>query len=150
MNRFNVLVLIAVAITVTPVWGAKSLKLKDLPPAVQKTVTEQLKGGEIKNIAKETENGVTQYEVETMLKGKHRDFNVDDKGTLLVVEDEATLDSFPPAAKMAIVKAMNGAKGGKFELVTKGGKTLYEAEFKNKAGKNQAVLVTAEGDEVKD
>ena len=150
MNRLKCLVVTALALTGMSMAEAKSLKLKDLPAPVQKTVAEQAKGAVIKNIAKETEKGVTQYEVETLLNGKHRDFNVDDKGVLLVVEEEATLDSFPAAAKAAIVKAMDGAKGGKFELVMKGGKTLYEAEFKNKAGKNQAVLVSADGAEIKD
>ena len=51
--------------------------MKDLPAAVQKTVSDNLNGGEIRNIGKETEHGVTQYEVETTLNGKHRDFNVD-------------------------------------------------------------------------
>ena len=64
--------------------SAASLQLKNLPPAVQKTVQHTLKGGEIKNISKETEKGVTQYEIESMLNGKHRDFNVDSKGALLV------------------------------------------------------------------
>ena len=150
MNRMLHFVLSAAALAGMSLAEAKSLKVKDLPAAVQKTVTEQAKGAEIKNIAKETEKGVTMFEVETILNGKHRDFNVAADGTLLVVEDEASLDSFPAAAKAAIEKAMAGAKGGKFETVTKGGKTLYEAEFKNKAGKKQAVLVTAEGAEVKD
>ena len=38
----------------------KSLALKDLPPAVQKTIQAEVKGGEIKNIGKETEDGVAQ------------------------------------------------------------------------------------------
>ena len=59
--------------------AVKSLQVKDLPAAVQKTVQDTLKGAEIKNISKEVEKGVTQYEVETILKGKHRDFNVDAK-----------------------------------------------------------------------
>jgi len=43
------------------------LTLKDLPPAVQKTVQDTAKGAEIKNISKETEKGVSQFEVETIL-----------------------------------------------------------------------------------
>ena len=82
----------------------KKLTLKDLPAAVQATVTENAKGAEIKNIGKETEHGVAQYEVETMLNGKHRDFNVDTKGKLLLVEEETTLDAIPAAAKAAILK----------------------------------------------
>jgi hypothetical protein len=60
----------------------KSLQLKDLPGAVQKTVGANLNGGEIKNIAKEKEDGVEQYEVESVLKGKSRDFN----GSLGIIE----------------------------------------------------------------
>ena len=46
---------------------AKKLELKDLPPAVQKTIQDESKGAEIKNIGKESEHGVVQYEVETTL-----------------------------------------------------------------------------------
>src|ERR1035437_1632032 len=73
----------------------KTLALKDVAPAVQKTIQAELKGGEIKSIGKETEHGVAQYEVETMLNGKHRDFNVDTKGKLLLCEKRAANDSIP-------------------------------------------------------
>src|SRR5204863_9688526 len=82
----------------------KGLQLKDLPTTVQKTVQDNLKGGEIKNISKEKEDGVEQYEVESVLSGKTRDFNVDAKGKLLVVEVETTIDAIPAPAKTAIQK----------------------------------------------
>ena len=88
----------------------KTLALKDLAPAVQKTIQAELKGGEIKSIGKETEHGVAQYEVETMLNGKHRDFNVDTKGKLLLVEEETSIDSIPAAAKAAILKKVGDGK----------------------------------------
>jgi hypothetical protein len=130
--------------------AAKSLAVKDLPPAVQKTVQEQAKGAEIKNISKETEKGVTQYEVETLVNGKHRDFNVDTKGVLVVVEEETAIDSLPAAAKAAIQKKMGDGKLGMVETVTKGSATLYEAAYTTKAGKKQAVLVKPDGTETKD
>jgi len=129
---------------------AKSLQLKDLPAPVQKTVQDTLKGGEIKNISKEVEKGVTQYEVESMLNGKHRDFNVDSKGKLIVVEEEVAVDSIPAAAKAAIEKKAAGGKLGMVEIVTKDGVVLYEAAFTSKAGKKGAVLVKADGTETKD
>ena len=49
--------------------AAGKLELKDLPPAVRKTVEEQTKGATIKGIAKEKEKGKTVYEVETMGNG---------------------------------------------------------------------------------
>ena len=131
--------------------GAASLQLKDLPAAVQKTVQDTLKGGEIKNISKEVEKGVTQYEVETMLNGKHRDFNVDAKGKLVVVEEEVDLDGIPAAAKVAIEKKAAGGKVGMVETVNKSDViTLYEASYTSKAGKKGAVLVKADGTETKD
>src|ERR1022692_4759871 len=91
---------------------ALPISVKDLPTAVQKTVQEQTKGAEIKNISKETEKGVTQYEVETMVNGEHRDFNVDTKGGLVVVEEETAIDSIPAAAKAAIEKKVGAGKLG--------------------------------------
>ena len=129
---------------------AASLQLKDLPAAAQKTVQETLKGAQIKSISKETEKGVTQYEVETMLNGKHRDFEVDSKGKLLVVEEETDIATIPAAAKAAIEKKAAGGKIGTVELFLRGGETMYEAAYTTKNGKKHEVLVKADGTETKD
>src|SRR5260370_39038257 len=100
----NLLTLFAIAALAFA--AEKSLQVKDLPPAVQKTVQDTLKGAEIKNIGKEVEKGVTQYEVESILNGKHRDFNVDSKGTLIVVEAEVAIDSCPAATKDPIMTTL--------------------------------------------
>lgn len=63
----------AVALTlpfVVSAFAEGTLALKDLPHAMQKTVLEHLKGGEIKAISKEREGGITQYEVEFMFERK--------------------------------------------------------------------------------
>ena len=145
---------VTIPLAITALCGAAfaaKLTVKDLPAAVQKTVNDNLKGGEIKSIDKETEHGVTQYEVETMLSGKHRDFNVDAKGALLVVEEEATLDSIPAAAKAAILKKVGDGKLRTVETVTKPrNETMYEAAWTSKAGKKSEVLVKADGAETKE
>jgi uncharacterized membrane protein YkoI len=130
-------------------WAA-SLQLKDLPAAVQKTVGDTLKGGQIRSISKEVEKGVTQYEVETMLNGKHRDFEVDAKGKLLVVEEETDIATIPAAAKAAIEKKSGGGKIGMVELFMRNGETLYEASYTSKNGKKHEVLVRADGAETKE
>ena len=128
----------------------KSLALKSLPAAAQKTINDNLKGGEIKNIGKETEGGVAQYEIETMLKGKHRDFNVDTKGNLVVIEEETGIDSIPAAAKAAIMKKVGTGKLGMVETLQKpGGEMEYEASYTTKTGKRAEVLVKADGAETK-
>jgi hypothetical protein len=147
--KMALLVLSVMAAMVCPV-SAKGLQLKDLPAAVQKTVQDTLQGGEIRNISKEVEKGVTQYEVESVRNGKHRDFNVDVKGMLLVVEEEVDLAGIPAAAKAAIEKKAAGGKIGMVESVTQGGAVLYEAAFTSKSGKKGSVLVKADGTETKD
>jgi len=129
----------------------KSLQLKDLPAGVQKTVQDNLKGGEIKNIDKEKEDGVEQYEVESVLNGKSRDFNVDAKGNLLLVEEATTIDAIPAAAKAGILKKVADGKLSTVETFTKTGQPMmYEAGYTDKAGKKHEVLVKADGTETKE
>jgi len=130
--------------------AAAALQVKDLPPAVQKTIQDQTKGAEIKGLSKETENGKTAYEVETMVNGKHRDFIVDAKGAVTEVEVETSLDSIPDPAKAAIQKKAAGGKIGLVETMTRGGATFYEAAYTSKDGKKHAVLVKPDGTETKD
>jgi hypothetical protein len=129
----------------------KSLQLKDLPAGVQKTVQDNLKGGEIKNIGKEKEDGMEQYEVESVLNGKSRDFNVDVKGNLLLVEEATTIDAIPAAAKAGILKKVADGKLSKVETFTKTGQPMmYEAGYTDKTGKKHEVLVKADGTETKE
>jgi Na+-transporting NADH:ubiquinone oxidoreductase subunit NqrC len=148
--KATVRVILSLAVAGAFAMAAKSLAVKDLPAAVQKTVQEQAKGAEIKNISKETEKGVTQYEVETIVNGKHRDFNVDTKGGLVVVEEETSIDSIPAAAKAAILKTVADGKLGMIETMTKGSATMYEAAYTTKSGKKHEVLVRPDGTETKD
>ena len=129
---------------------SKKLELKNLPPAVQRTIRDESKGAEIRHIGKETEHGAAQYEVETMLNGKHRDFEVDMKGTLLVVEEETTFEAIPAAAKAAILKKVADGKLGMVELFKRRGETMYEAAYRSKGGKKHEVLVKADGTETKE
>jgi uncharacterized membrane protein YkoI len=80
-----------------------------------------------------------------MSNGKHRDFEVDSKGNLLVVEEETTVDSIPAPAKAAILKKVGGGKLGMVELFIKGSETVYEAAYTSKDGKKHEVLVKYDG-----
>jgi hypothetical protein len=129
----------------------KALQLKDLPASVQKTVQETLKGGAIKNIAKEKEGGIEQYEIESTLNGQSRDFNVAVDGRLLVVEEATTLDAIPTAAKAAIQRKAAGGTVATVETFSKPGKpVLFEAVYKDAKGKRHEVHVAADGKDVKD
>ena len=148
MRTITALTVIA-GLSISAVFAQKKLTLKDFPAEAQKTIQAELKGAEIKNIGKETEKGVTQYEVETVLNGKHRNFNVDARGKLLVVEEETMLDAIPAAAKAAILKKVGTEQLGMVELFMRGGETMYEAAYTSKDGKKREVLVKADGTETK-
>jgi uncharacterized membrane protein YkoI len=143
--RAPVILMALMGLCVSAALTEKNLALQDLPPAVRKTIQAELQGGRIKGIHKETEHGVAQYEVESMLNGKHRDFNVDTQGALLLVEEETTLDSVPATAQAAIRKKVADGKITMVELYIRRGETLYEAGYTSKNGKKHEVLVNASG-----
>ena len=122
-----------------------TMKLSDLPPAVQATVKEQTKTAKIVSIGKETEKGKTMYEVESMVNGKSRDLMVDTAGKLVSVEEETTLDAIPAAAREAILKKAGNAKIKKVEILTQGTSVSYEASYTGKLGKTAEVGVNADG-----
>jgi tRNA(Ser,Leu) C12 N-acetylase TAN1 len=129
----------------------KKVELKDLPPAVQKAVAEQTKNAELKGLSKETEKGVTSYEIETVANGRHRDVTVDAKGNVTSIEEETPLDSIPAAAKAAIEKKVATGKIGMVEAVSKGNTiSFYEAQYTTKAGKKMEVAVKADGSPAKE
>jgi uncharacterized membrane protein YkoI len=150
MTRTFTIILAIAALGGAAAAAEKQLQMKDLPPAVQKTVQEQTKGAEIKGLSKETEKGVTSYEVETVVNGKHRDFLVNVKGAVTEVEDETAIDSIPAAARAAIEKKAAGGKITRVEIMTRGSATFYEAGYTSKDGKKHEVLVKPDGTETKD
>ena len=125
--------------------GAETaVKMKDLPPAVQKAVTELTKGDQIKGLSKEVEKGHTMFEVETTLNGKSRDLLIDATGALVSVEEPVAIDAVPLAAKATMEKLAAGGKIKSVESVTKGQVVTYEAVIV-KGLKKSEVVVAADG-----
>ena len=122
----------------------KPVKMKDLPPAVQRTVQEQSKGATIRGLSTEVEHGKTIYEVEMTVNGHGKDVSMDASGAVIEVEEEVALGSIPAAARAAIVKAAAGGKIAKVEKVTGGKEVAYEAALR-KDGKRSEVRVSADG-----
>ena len=92
-----------------------------------------------------------QYEVESVLNGKSRDFNVDSKGALLVMEEGTTIDAIPAAAKASILKIVGAGRLDMIETFTKTGlPMMYEASYADKNGKRHEVLVKADGRQTKE
>jgi hypothetical protein len=120
--------------------GEKAVKLRDLPPAVQKAMEQETKGAVVKGYAQETEDGKVFYEVETKRDGVARDVTFDTSGTVVAVEEEVALASIPAAARAAIEKGAAGGKIGIVEKVTEGGRVKYEAHVSRGLKKSEVVV----------
>ncbi len=144
----------AVAIVAVSSTGASaqegSSKLQVLPAAIRQAVEKETRGdgvkpsAVIKNVSKETENGKTVYEVETIVNGRTRDMVFAADGAVLVVEEQASLDSIPEAARRAIEKRAVGGRITTVELVKTGSTVTYEA-IVVAGGKKTEVVVNADG-----
>ena len=141
--RFT-LPLLAVFAVITAGAAEKSLKLQDLPPAVQKALAAETGGAELVSLSSEKEKGKTVYEAETKINGHTRDITFDASGAILDLEEEVALASIPAAARTAIEKKASGAKIEKVEKVTQGAAISYEASVLRN-GRRQEFSVSPEG-----
>ena len=143
------IIVLSLLFTCLGVAAEKKIKMKDLPPAVRKTVEDLGKTSTIVGLAKEVEDGKTMYEAETKVNGKTRDLTIDAEGKIVMSEDEVAIDSIPAPARAAIEKEAAGGKITLVEKVTKGADVKYEAAITPKSGKKKEVSFGADGSAVK-
>ena len=130
--------------------GEKSVKLGDLPAAVQKTVREQSKGGKVAGLAIEVENGKTSYEAELKIKGQGKDIVIDENGVVREVEERTELSALPAAAVMQLKKSAGKGKIVRVEAISKdGAPAVYEALVKT-GGVKSEITVAADGKLISD
>ena len=125
-----------------PAAADMKVQFKDLPAAVKATVEAETSGATLKGLSKEKEKGKTVYELETLVNGRTRDLMIDSAGKVYVVEEQLDVDKAP-----APVKAALEAKGKilVLESVVENGKTRYEGQVQNKAGKKVAIELNPDG-----
>jgi uncharacterized membrane protein YkoI len=123
----------------------QSVKMKDLPAAVQKTVQEQSKGATVRGLSKEVENGKTYYEVSLKVSGHNKDVLIDSTGAVVEIEEEVALASLPPAVRATIEKNAGKGKIVNVESITKNNALeAYEAHVRT-AGKESEIKVAPDG-----
>jgi len=122
-----------------------SVKMKDLPEAVRKTVQQQSKGAIIRGLAKEVEDGKTFYEAELTVNGHNKDVLIDPTGAVVEIEEQVALSSLPAEVKATVRKAAGKGKITAVESITKSN-TLeaYEAHVST-AGKKSEIKVAPNG-----
>lgn len=137
MRQVKTLIALSISLILLPAVGSwaradeKRVKMKQLPKAVQQTVRAQSKGGRIREISRETENGNTYYEIELFINGRKRDVLIDSTGAVVEVEEEVSFDSLPQAVRAGIENHSEGGKVVFVESITRNDAVVaYEAQIK--------------------
>lgn len=114
-----------------------------MPAAVEAAFKKAYPNATIKNVSKEKEDGVEQYEIESVDGGHRRDLNYKPDGTLISYEEEITEAMVPPAVVSAIKAKYPKATFSTTEKLFKDGTMSYEIGLKN--AKAKEVTLTADG-----
>jgi hypothetical protein len=122
----------------------KAVDLKILPPAVLKAFQAAYPKAVIKGAAKEVENGVTQYEVESVDGTLNRDLLYLADGKVVEIEETTAPENLPAPVKQTLARDYTGAKVLKVEILTKGTTKAYELSLELK-GKKLSVTFDAQG-----
>jgi uncharacterized membrane protein YkoI len=122
----------------------KAVDLKVLPPAVLKAFKAAYPNAVIKGASKEVENGVTQYEVESVDGKLNRDLLYLGDGKVIEIEETVAPENLPDPVKQTLAKDYAGAKVLKAEILTKDGAKSYELSLELK-GKKFGVTIDALG-----
>lgn len=117
--------------------GEEEVPLKDVPRAVLDAVKARFPGAELKEAAKETEEGRTVYEVSLKHRGKGVDVSARPDGTIVEVETELATKDLPAAVAAAVKAKYPGAVVKRAEEIV--------AIDGGKETKNYEVLLTTGG-----
>jgi len=141
------------------------IALKDLPGPARETVLKEAAGAKVTEVEKVVAGDRVTYEAEWKADGKEIEIRVSPAGKVLqreVEEDddddedgdhehgreddevEVSLDQVPAAVKATILKEAAGHKIEEIERETRGGRTVYEAEWKAD-GKEIEIKVAPDG-----
>jgi len=109
-----------------------AVDLKVLPEAVLTAFKTAYPNAVIKGASKEVENGVTQYEVESMDGTLARDLLYAPDGKPIEIEEAVAAADLPAAVKATLAKDYPGYEIDKAEFLTKGAVKQYELTLKPK------------------
>jgi hypothetical protein len=124
--------------------AAAGVDLKVLPPAVLDAFQKAYPKAVIRGASKETEKGVTYYEVESVDGKMNRDLLYTADGKTVEIEETVVPGALPSAVLKSLDKAYPGCKIVKAEDLTKGGQKLFELQIVVK-GKTMGVTLDPTG-----
>jgi len=109
-----------------------AVDLKILPPSVLNAFKMAYPNAVIKGTSKETEKGVTYFEVESVDGKMNRDLLYSADGKAVEVEEVIVPGALPPAVLHALAKAYPGYEIFKAEDLVKGGQKYFELQIQVK------------------
>lgn len=121
-----------------------SASLNEVPAAVRERIQSVVAGGKVEEISRESEDGVTVYEVEYEVSGTDRAATILEDGTLVEEETELTEAQLPAPVRHAVSKAATDWKIGEVSQVNAKGQTFYEVDVRS-GGAKQELKVAADG-----
>jgi hypothetical protein len=138
LGLFIWVVLLAFAGSIPALAGEEKITRKNVPPAVLKSFDQAYPHAKVKAYARETENGVTYYELETIEGKTHRDILYTEDGTAVEIEEAVTMSALPEAVAKSFAKESPTSKPSKIEKVTKG--TVVTYDFTMGKGRSELVI----------
>jgi hypothetical protein len=104
----------------------KKISTTDLPAPVLSAFQKSYPGASINGVSRESEEGKTFYEIESVEGAVHRDILYAPDGTMVELEESMVEAELPAAVKATLAKKEFTGTVEKVEKVTKGKETTYE------------------------
>lgn len=121
--------------------GAKTYTIAtELPAAVKDAFKKSYPKATIRGTAKETEDGKTVYEVESVENGKARDLMYNADGTVTSIEEEMNAADLPAPVTAALKKLYPKATITVAEKTTEGKTIQYDLQLKGAAVKSVSFM----------
>lgn len=149
-----------VLLTISPnIFGQETkIKEKDLPPAVAKAFHSEYPNAKILGTAKETEKGVTYFEIESKDGKVRRDLLFTKGGQTKEIEERLTAETIPAFVKKSIeakyknhefIKGEKNVSNSvtKYEIMIKSGKNKYEVVCDSKGNIEKTRELSKKSDE---
>jgi uncharacterized membrane protein YkoI len=141
-------IFLVLALTASPVKAGQkaqaAVDLKILPPAVLNAFRTAYPHAVIRGTSKETEKGVTYYEVESVDGKMNRDLLYTAEGKAVEIEETIPPEDLPAAVQEALAGKFPGYKVLKAEAMTKDGQKLFELRIQVK-DKKKSVTIDPDG-----
>jgi hypothetical protein len=118
----------------------RTIPKKDVPEAVIKAFNTTYPNGSVKRYAKETENGKTFYEIESIDGTISRDLLFSPNGNIEEIEEKISSDSIPNAIRDSLAVKYRNASIISAEKITNGNKVAYSVVISVKSKKREIVF----------